>query len=227
MDSEPHNPDLPLIRADVAKTEALVARRRITAAPEWEQAALEREWSSQSKKLARVFASALGLNEQEYVESLPKFEARPDTYRGTFDCPLIVPFHPELGTRDMANLAGFKFRLSAGEVTSPEQSYTTWIKTRLRRGTEDKPFRITDLGENERGGTVHDGIAYYIMLGSPRSFDDNYLLPGSEALIHCEDYHISAPYTPPYLDDSSYPLRDRNRVVLTAGREISSLPQAA
>lgn len=136
-----------------------------------EQLDLDSEWLDQSQKYIGLgFHTELGLKEQEYIVSLPRFEDQPENFRGRFDLPVIV--ETRISPQRQAELAGLNYFLVGLEIKdwekdpkgykTPDKPYIAWMndgKLNLRKSVEN--VRKAHA-EDERGATIHDGIALYI-----------------------------------------------------------------
>lgn len=146
---------------------------------------LKAEWNKQAQNLARLFAKELGLTEEEYIATLPKFEPQPEEYKGRLDIPVIVETRVPL--KRMLELAGIITGFDAnlikdweeGNFNTPEKPYTTWLNdgsANLNKSVADVRAALRD---DERGGTVFDAVALY--LKDPKILDHHFPgLPGSQ-----------------------------------------------
>lgn len=148
------------------------------------EVSLKQEWDNQSQKLANLFAQELGLTKEAYIATLPKFEPQPESWRVRFDIPVIVERRVPL--KRMLELAGivryFDVDLikdwEKGKFNTPKTPYATWLNDgSVNLGKSVSNVRKS-LKNDERGGTVFDGIALY--LKDPKILEHHYLdLPGS------------------------------------------------
>ncbi len=154
---------------------------------------LVHEWSRQADTLAYLFAKPLGVSRDQYIDGLPQFALQPETYKGRFDIPTLVPTPvPEKGltARKMFELAGIKPYYDVDGMTkdwekhpsgfvTPKAPYSTWLHDgtpNLNRKPEDVR---SELPADARGGTLLDGLGLY--LKDPKILEDHSLdLPGSQ-----------------------------------------------
>ena len=133
------------------------------------------------------FHTELGLTEEEYLESLPKFEEQPENFRGRFNIPVIV--ETRISPQRQAELAKLNYYIGGLSVTdwdkdpekykTPDKPYATWMqdgKQNLNKSVENvrKAF-----ARDERGATIYDGTALFI--ARPEILKDHYIdLPGTQ-----------------------------------------------
>ncbi len=151
---------------------------------------LKTEWAKQAEQLAYLFARHLGMSREEYAATLPHFLPQPEAYRGRFDIPLIVSVHPKLGIGRIARIAGITQYFDVADRTkdwkdrpngfaTPRVPYTTWVDNGRRSLGVSVDAVRGDLGADERGGNIFDGIALY--LKDPTLLERHNLdLPGSQ-----------------------------------------------
>lgn len=154
---------------------------------EIDRAKLSLEWQRQARRYVKLgFHTELGLSPEDYLASLPKFEPQPESFRGRFDIPVLVETRIALFRQaELARLAYYLGGLNVRDWESdpsgyktPDSPYTTWMqdgKTNLGRSV--RAVRRT-LEPDERGATVHDGVALWIV--TPDLLNDHYVdLPGT------------------------------------------------
>ena len=156
-----------------------------------EPISLDKVWELQANRLADHFASELGQSKNQYMDSLPKLNPQPENYGDRFDLPMIVQTPTrKLTLARMCEIVGIVNYLSdpkelkdwqkdSGKFKTPANSYITW----LNDGSRNKERSVEDvrksLLEDERGGTVYDGLALFIQ--NPDILKSHYLdLPGSQ-----------------------------------------------
>lgn len=148
---------------------------------------LEGEWQRQAQGLVNLgFHSELGLTEEEYLESLPKFTSQPDSFKGRLDTPVLV--ETRISPKRQSELAGIQYFLDGLDVkdwdkdpksyTTPKTPYSIWLEDG-KRNLNKKPEDIRKkLKGDERGGTEFDGIALY--MSNPKILEHHFLdLPGT------------------------------------------------
>ena len=133
---------------------------------------LETEWQRQAfNYVEHGYHTELGLTEEAYLASLPKFEPQPEEYRGKFDVPLLV--ETRIPWPRQAELAGIAIsdylRLKLNETRqwegsrskTPDVAYTGWFNNWGQRFTEKiSPFDARNqLASDECEGSPFDGIA--------------------------------------------------------------------
>ncbi len=112
---------------------------------------------------------------------------QPEVFRGRFDIPVVV--FGQISPKDQAKLAGLNYYLGGLDMSdweydpqgykTPKTSYMTWMQdgtVNLKKSVETvrKAF-----AEDERGATIHDGIALYI--ANPDILKDHFIdLPGKK-----------------------------------------------
>ncbi len=148
---------------------------------------LEAEWSRQIRKfIAFGFHQELGLPEQGYLDSLPKFEPQPGNFRGRFDIPVLV--ETRISVKRQCELAGVDYflgDLSHGDwpkdpegYKTPDSPYITWMQDGAKNVKKSVERVRKELAQDERGGTDFDGIAFYII--HPEVLGNHFIdLPGT------------------------------------------------
>lgn len=154
---------------------------------------LNREWERQASRLADLFASELGQSRDEYVEGLPRFSPQPEGYKGRFDTPVIVQTSTsKLTLARMLEIAGIVNYLKLENVQdwredkfrTPNAPYITWLHDGSRNLNRSVKGVRAKLADDERGGTVFDGIA--LLQQDPQILKRRYLdLPGSQYGFDC------------------------------------------
>lgn len=135
---------------------------------------LELELKRQAKRYVELgYHKELGLTEQEYLESLPKFFTQPERYKGRFDTPLLVETRiPATRLADLSELGDPSFSgvrdldLSDWEgdpqrFRTPNKPYTTWLNNSELNVKKSIDMIRSNLKEDERMTTIFDGIALY------------------------------------------------------------------
>ena len=100
------------------------------------------EWSRQTQRFIDLgFHEELGLSEQEYLDSLPRFGLQPESFKGRFDIPLIV--ETKIPVVRQCKLAGIDYYLEGLKVCdwpgdpqgyiTPEKPYFTWVQDGSRK----------------------------------------------------------------------------------------------
>ncbi|HSX40044.1 MAG TPA: hypothetical protein VLF68_00335 [Candidatus Saccharimonadales bacterium] len=214
--------DIPLPHTQVAAQ----SEEQIQAA--MQELDLRAEWQRQAERYVEsAFHAELGLSEEDYLASLPKFAEQPENFRNRFDTPVLV--ETRINSARQAELAGLGFYLGGLSVAdwkdsqgykTPDAPYATWMqdgKKNLGRSVRD--VRAT-LGPDERGATLADGIALYIT--HPEILKDHYVdLPGTS---------VGSAYAPflcrwddrPEVDCSGVGYAASDFGSASCGREISS-----
>ena len=128
---------------------------------------LNQEWMRQSQRYIDFgFHTKLGLTEEEYLDSLPKFEPQPEAFNGRFDIPVIV--ETRILPQEQAALAKLNYYLGELKIGT---GVKTRINTKLQisliphgcrmEGNLNKSVENVRkaLAKDERGATIFDGIA--------------------------------------------------------------------
>ena len=166
------------VESQLAKTETIKIYPEIS---------LEEEWNRQSQNLAALFVKELGLTNEQYIASLPKFELQPKEYKGRLDIPVIVETRVPL--EKMLKLVGINKYFNVGLIKewekdkfeTPKTPYTTWLNDSSINLNKSVDTVRKGLKSDERGGTVFDGIALY--LRDPKILEHHFLdLPGSQVV---------------------------------------------
>lgn len=141
------------------------------AAKIYPEISLEEEWHRQVQGLVKLgFHTELGLTEEKYLESLPKFTPQPESFKGRLDTPVLV--EKRISPKRQSELAGIFYSLDGLNVgdwdkdpkkyKTPDSTYAVWTD----EGARFMDRRVQDVREelasDERGGTESDGIALYI-----------------------------------------------------------------
>lgn len=128
---------------------------------------LSREWDTQSISLAKSHAGKIGLSEEEYRESLPRFSRRPRNFGGELEIPAgPVIVETRIPLLEMLRVVGINsfFDLQEledwenGDFRTSSKPYTTWLTYLPNKSVEEVR---ANLGRNELGGTVLEGITLY------------------------------------------------------------------
>ena len=148
---------------------------------------LNQEWMRQSQRYIDFgFHTKLGLTEEEYLDSLPKFEPQPEAFKGRFDIPVIV--ETRILPQEQAALAKLNYYLGELKIAdwskdpnkykTPDKPYTTWMqdgKGNLNKSVENVRKA---LAKDERGASIFDCIALFI--ARPEILKDHSIdLPGT------------------------------------------------
>ncbi|WP_344418104.1 hypothetical protein [Pseudonocardia ailaonensis] len=116
--------------------------------------------------VARGYPAALGMSAEEYVRGLPTFAARPQSYRGRLDVPLLV--ETRIPWTRQADLCGIRFVPRAGDYAPvdersrmPATPYSGWFS--LWGGRFPDPISPADaragLAEDEVGANLCELVA--------------------------------------------------------------------
>lgn len=153
---------------------------------------LNAEWQRQTQGFIELgFHTELGLSEEKYLESLPRFEPQPEQFKGRFDIPVIV--ETRIPVKRQSELTRLPYFLEGLEVVdwlgdpkgykTPKIPYFTWLQDgakNINRSVRD--VRAT-FAEDERGATEFDGISLYI--AHPEILKDHFIdLPGTTVGSH-------------------------------------------
>lgn len=148
---------------------------------------LEEEWQRQAQGLIKLgFYSELGLTEEKYLESLPKFTPQPESFKGRLNTPVLV--ETRISPKRQSKLAGIQYVLDGLNVKNwdkdpkkyktPDSPYTVWMDEGARNMNRKVQDVRRNLVSDERGGTELDGIALYI--AKPNILQTRFLdLPGT------------------------------------------------
>lgn len=145
----------------------------------------EVEWKRQSQILADRFAEKLGLSAQEYINTLPEFRPQPKEFKSTLNMPVVpVIVETRIALSEMLGIVGIDPFFDPSEIKdwteggfeTPSKPYATWLTYIPGKSVEE--VRV-NLGKDQRGGTVLDGIA--LCLRDPRILSRYSLdCPGSQ-----------------------------------------------
>lgn len=145
------------------------------------------EWQRQTKRLIYLgFHRELGLSEEKYLSSLPKFESQPGAFRGRFNIPVLVErriapqCQAKLAGLDyyLENLAVFDWKDDSKGYKTPDTPHATWMQDGKKNLKEDVSTVRENFASDERGATVYDGIALFI--AHPEILKDHGIdLPGT------------------------------------------------
>lgn len=130
------------------------------------------EWERQTERYVELgFHKELGLTGEEYLVSLPQFEPQPKTFAGRFDIPLLV--ETRIPPSRQAQLAGLQYYLGDLNVhdwetdpkkyKTPDMPYTTWMQDEMKNLNKSVSYVRQHFASDERGATLLDGIALYIV----------------------------------------------------------------
>lgn len=131
----------------------------------------DKEWQRQVGKLVKLgFHKELGMDEKEYIDSLPKFGPQPENFKGRFDIPVIVD--PRIDWKKQSELAGITNIISNSNVRDwpkdskgykiPDVPYITWMQDGRKYLGKSVDWVRKNLSEDERGGTIYDGLSLAI-----------------------------------------------------------------
>lgn len=148
---------------------------------------LEAEWTRQTQKFVELgFHRELGLTEQRYIASLPKFEPQPKEFKGRLDTPFLV--ETRVPIERQATLAGIDYFLAGLDkkdwtddpqgYKTPNIPYATWTDEGKRFMNRKMGDVRKELAPDERGGTELDGVA--LLIAKPNILQTRFLdLPGT------------------------------------------------
>lgn len=139
--------------------------------------------ANQARKLAGLFAPRLGMSDEAFIESLPKFDPRLKISKER--TPLMVIRNKDLSLEEMLEIAGITpytdiksiKEYDAKRFRTPINPYITWVSEKSNKSARD--IR-NNLKYYERCGTVWDLIALSIV--KPEFFENGSIAaPGSNA----------------------------------------------
>jgi len=188
---------------------------------------LEAEWTRQAQNPAKLFAKELKFKtHDDYIATLPKFEPQPEEYRRRLDIPVIV--ETRIPLKRMLELAGIDSNFDVDSIgdwekdnfKTPEEPYTTYLNDGTNNLDRSTDAVRTSLRNDERGGTIFDGIALY--LKDPEILKNHYLnLPGSRVGSNCAPWlsrwSVRRPKVAPLFIEIPFPSIGS----VVAGRKIS------
>lgn len=129
------------------------------------------EWRRQANRYIELgFHRMLEVSEDEYLTSLPRLGAQPRRFAGRFDVPVIVErrINPFIQAR-MAGLSYDDFYLGPEDwegdpksYKTPDVPYVTWMQLGRKNISKSIEAVRKNLAPDERGATIHDGIALFI-----------------------------------------------------------------
>lgn len=149
---------------------------------------LSKEWERQAGKYVQLgFHTELGLTEEAYCASLPKFEIQPETFVGRFDIPVLV--ETRVSPNRQAELVGFIYHLGGKRVVdwkqdpktykTPKAAYTVWMQDGKKNLNKSVREVRKAFAPDERGATLHDGIAF-VIVNPPDEYKSHAIdLPGT------------------------------------------------
>lgn len=159
----------------------LSGRRPVDAKREhvYPKVSLDAECQGQTQRLAGLFAKELGLTEEEYTATLPKFVPQPEQFKGRFDVPIIVETRVPL--KRMLELAGIVTYFDVdsikdwkeGKFATPKTPYTVWVNDGTSNRNKSVKTVRESLKADERGANTHEATALY--LKDPKILDKYYL----------------------------------------------------
>ena len=148
---------------------------------------LDAEWQRQAgRRIELGFHTEIGLSEEDYLASLPKFEPQPEAFRGRFDIPVFI--ETRIAPKRQAELAGLTYYLSDLNVRdweddpkgykTPANPYATWMQDGKKNLNKSVSTVRKNLAPDERGATEIDGISLFI--ANPEILKDHYIdFPGT------------------------------------------------
>lgn len=163
---------------------------------------LETEWNRQVDKFVELgFHNVLKLSEEKYRESLPKFEAQPEEYKGRFDVPVLVetriPARKQVklaGIRDfLGGLKGADWKDPRG-IKTPKKPYGAW----LQDGSKYLDVSVDDVRKRLDGDEVADNLfdATALVIAYPEILDKHSIdVPGARV------GSVRAPFFDRWLDE--------------------------
>lgn len=142
---------------------------------ELDQLSIEAEWQDQAQRFIELgFHSELGLTEEQYLATLPKFEPQPEEYRGRFDVSLLVETRiPWEKQAKLACIVVSDYLMSRINETrewegnhsqTPDVPYTGWFNSWGQRFAKQiRPFDARDqLAADECGAGPFEGVAQQV-----------------------------------------------------------------
>ena len=146
---------------------------------------LKVEWERQAGIVAARFAKRLGLSTEEYVNTLPKFEPKPENLEDALIIPAIpVIVETRFTLPEILDIAGIVSYFDPQEVKdwteggfqTSNKPYAAWLTYIPNTSVEEVR---ANLLRYERGGTALDGIALYFQ--RPQILNHFFLkFPGSQ-----------------------------------------------
>ncbi|MBI4033009.1 MAG: hypothetical protein HY377_00600 [Candidatus Blackburnbacteria bacterium] len=126
------------------------------------------------------------MSKEDYLASLPKFEAQPEAFKGRFDIPVVV--ETRIPVVRQCELAGIGYHLSDLEVAdwpqdpqgykTPNVPYVTWMQDGSGNRGESVDKVRGEFAGDERGATIFDGVSFCI--AHPQILENHYIdLPGT------------------------------------------------
>lgn len=130
---------------------------------------LDAEWNRQAATMAKLFAEELGLSEEKYILTLPKFPEKPASYDRLH---LIVPLigegrilperKAELSRIPLSDyLRGRISEVKDWKRSTPKKAYTFWAQDGTRFVYMEPRDARNELTKPEVGGNLSEGIDYW------------------------------------------------------------------
>jgi hypothetical protein len=160
---------------------------------ESERSVLEREAlrMKQGKVLiAHGFHTQLGLSEEAYLQTLPKFEPQPEEYKGRFDIPVLVdPRVDLLDQHKSVNLKGVINRVDLENLVEvPDKPYVMWTHDGRRNRQKSVVEAQAGFADDEVGSTQLEVTALFLQ--HPDVFEGHALYaPNSRSERHVPYLH--------------------------------------
>jgi hypothetical protein len=134
---------------------------------EAERSSMEREALrlKQGRRLVELgFHTQLGLSEEAYLQTLPKFEPQPEGYKGRFDLQVLVD--PRLSSKVQHKTINAKESIDSSiivDVTqAPSEPYVIWTHDASKYRQQSVAGAAEQFGEDEVGATQKEVTALYL-----------------------------------------------------------------
>lgn len=136
------------------------------------------EWERQIGNYLKLgFPAVLGMSMQEYLSSIPNFQLPSVESKRHFSISLLI--EPRISPRIQLMLAGYQYFINGQTIDNVKNKKNIPYMVRMQDGSEKNLHQT--LAMDERGATIHEGVA--LLIAFPEVLKSHPVaLPGSSVI---------------------------------------------